>query len=70
MVASADGAEPERKVMKPFNLHKREFVYTLPSGEVITVSPHKKGRGMVTVPRGTVVKVVKIDASTFFPHND
>jgi len=54
--------EPKRSVI---SLHKREFHYTLPSGEVVIVAPHKNWRGMVTLPAGTKVKMVKLTDDRF-----
>lgn len=54
-------ADGEGRKRSPINLHRREFHYTLPSGEVVVVAPHKNWRGMVTLPSGTTVKVVKVD---------
>jgi hypothetical protein len=60
MVASSEGEGPRVK-RSPINLYDREFVYTLPSGETFTVSPHKGPKGLVTVPEGTAVRVVKLN---------
>lgn len=60
MVDIAEGTAPRVK-RSPINLYDREFVYTLPSGETFTVSPHKGPKGLVTVPEGTNVRVVKIE---------
>lgn len=57
----AEGREEPKRTYKPFNLQKREFHYTLPSGEVVIVTPHKR---LVELPDGTTVKVVKITIDT------
>lgn len=56
MVAEAEGAE----LVRPFNLYDREFIYKLPSGEELIISPHNGTRGLVTFPQGTEIKVRKI----------
>jgi hypothetical protein len=53
-------AEGERK---PINLHRRDFVFTIPASDVpqvLTISPHKKGRAIVLVPEGSTVEVRKL----------
>ncbi len=56
MVAEAN--EPEKRKHCPFNLQKREYHYTLPNGDTVIVSPHKR---LVTLPNGTTVKVIKVE---------
>lgn len=60
MVSQAEGEQSGKRKRSPINLHGREFHYTLPSGEVVIVAPHKGSRGLVTLPDGTTVKVVKL----------
>lgn len=60
MVAEAEGADEKPVKHLPFNLYDREFVYTLPSGEEVIISPHNDSRGMAIFPEGTGVKVRKV----------
>lgn len=51
---------PQERVKRPFNHNRREYHYTLPSGEVVVIAPGKRG-GLACVPAGTRVRVVKVE---------
>jgi hypothetical protein len=52
--------KPEKKRTTINLLQQRKIIYTLASGEVITITPYKQGRGVVEVPPGTGVEVQKL----------